>query len=456
LRNREDIGYAFVLHLSVAAKWIAYISLIVYPDTAPISKKKEENMKVKISKMAHQLYRSVSPVRQIMNFADKNKLKEYGLREEDFISFGGGWVNHRAPKDLRGAYLRYSQNDDLFHRSGAYSPTNGEQVFKEALVKYEKEIFGMEDIRPEHIVVGQSSTHLTYLLLRILLDDNDKICILDPSYCNYPMQIYTTTSCKLIRFPVIDTSDFSYIANLKGTIPRLKSFLLKNKPKVILLISPDNPTGQVLSDNFVAACYESVKKYGGAVVIDFAYKDITFIKIPDYFSWGPDDNFITIHSNSKWCHGLGRRLGWVEAPKYIVDAFDSFLNSSILCPDSLHQLATTEYIEKAVKNGSLKKYINNIRVLYKETAALTTEAIRRFIKLPHLTPRGGIYTCIQVHENGARFVENVLRKTGVLLIPGWGFGPSLNKSVRLSYGPLVHDHDLITKGLSRVGQFLGR
>jgi len=411
-------------------------------------------MKVTISKIAHQLYRSISPVRQIMNFADPNKLKEYGIRQKDFISFGGGWVNHLAPEELQAVYSKYCQNNDLFHRSGSYSPTCGEQTFKEAVTQYEKEIFGMEDLRTENIVVGQSSTHLTYLLLRVLLDETDKICILDPSYCNYPMQVYTTTSCRLIRFPVIDSDHFTYTANTKETIRRLKSFLMKNRPKVVLLISPDNPTGQVLSNDFVSACYDSVKTYGGAVVIDFAYKDILFTPAPDYFRWRPDENFITIHSNSKWCHGLGRRLGWVEGPPYIIDAFESFMNSSILCPDSLHQLATAEYIKDAVKNGSLKTYIKNVGMLYKKTAAVTVEAIRRYLKLPHLIPTGGIYTCIQVNENAARFVENVLKETGVLLIPGWGFGTSLNKSVRLSFGPLVHDHDKIKEGLKRVGRYL--
>ena len=413
-------------------------------------------MKAEISKIAAQLYRSVSPVRQIMNFADKNKLKEYGIREEEFISFGGGWVNHRSPRELQGAYMKYAENDDLFHLSGAYSPTSGEPAFKEAVVKYEKEIYGINDLGTENIVIGQSSTHLTYLLLNILLDNDEKICILDPSYCNYPLQIYTTTACKLIRFPVIDTGRFAYTANSRETIRQLKSFLQKHKPKVVLLISPDNPTGQVLSDDFVSACYSSAQKYGGAVVIDFAYKDIVFGTPPEYFSWGPDENFITVHSNSKWCHGLGRRLGWVEAPAYISDAFDSFLNSSILCPDRLHQLTTAEYLEKAVGNGSLKKYIKNIRRLYAKTAEVTTDAIDKYIKRPFLIPTGGIYTCIQVQENGARFVENVLRTAGVLLIPGWGFGRSLNKSVRLSYGPLVHDHDLIVKGLERVGKFLAK
>jgi len=411
-------------------------------------------MEVKISKIANELYRRISPVREIMSFTDKKKLKEFDIKENNLISFGGGWVNQKSPKKLQESYLKIINDDDKFHFSGGYSPTNGELFYKEALVKYEKEIFNMRNIGVENIVIGQSSSHLTYLLLRVLLNTDDKILLLDPSYCNYPMQVYTSTSSKIIRFPVIDIENYSYTANNPQTISSLKEFLLKNKPKIVMLISPDNPSGQVLSDDFVSECCETVKTYGGTVVMDFAYKEITFVKNPKYFSWGPDANFITIHSNSKWCRGLGRRLGWIEAPKYIIDAFESLQNSTILSPDRLHQIALANYIEESIKDGSLRKYIEDTRKLYSETAKVTINAIKKYIKLPYLVPQGGLYTCIKVNENSAKFVERVLRNTGVLLIPGWGFGSSLNKSVRLSYGPLVYDHDLIIMGLNKVGKYL--
>jgi aspartate/methionine/tyrosine aminotransferase len=48
----------------------------------------------------------------------------------------------------------------------------------------------------------------------------------------------------------------------------------------------------------------------------------------------------------------------------------------------------------------------------------------------------------------------VLEKTGVIFVPGWGFGDTLKHAVRLSYGPLVHDLDKIDVALKRVGEFL--
>jgi aspartate aminotransferase len=411
-------------------------------------------MDVKISKLATDLFRKVSPVREIMNFADPANLRKYGIDPNNLISFGGGWVNHKSPKELVDAYKSIIDDEIKFHYSGGYSPTNGEKSTKDALVKFEQEIYGTKNLTSDNIVIGQSSSHLTSLLLSVLLDEGDQICMLDPSYCNYPLQIKVSTSSHILRFPVIDDDNFEYIGNRKDTIENFKAFLLKNKPKVVMLISPDNPTSKILSNEFVKATFEAVKEYGGVIVMDFAYKEIYFGDYPDYFSWGQNENFISIRSNSKWCRGLGRRLGWIEAPKYVIDSFESLQNSTILSPDRLHQMALTEYINSSISDNSLVNYVNETRALYRETAEITINAINKYIGLPCLVPDGGLYTCIKVNKNSAEFVEDVLKGTGVLFVPGWGFGKTVSHSVRLSYGPLVYQHQLIEEGLKKVGKFL--
>jgi len=411
-------------------------------------------MDVQISKLGVSLFRNVSPVREIMNFADPKKLREFGINPEELISFGGGWVNHKSPKLLQEIYKNIINDDEKFHFSGGYSPTNGEKVFKEAVVKFESHLFNMSGLTAENILTGQSSTELTYLLFSVLLDDNDKICILDPSYCNYPLQITTGSKATIIRFPVIDEETYEYIANEPSTIATFRKFLLKEKPKVILLVSPDNPTSQILSDDFIKSTHEIVKSYGGIIVIDFAYKTLVFDKIPEYFSWAPDGNFMSIHSNSKWCRGLGRRLGWLEAPKNIIESFESFQNTTILSPDRLHQMAFAEYVESSIAEDSLMPYFVSTKELYRKTAEFTSKSINDFIGLPHFNPAGGLYSCIRIFNESAKFVEDLLKSTGVLFVPGWGFGRTLRKSVRISYGPLVNNHELIAEGLKKAGSFI--
>jgi aspartate/methionine/tyrosine aminotransferase len=409
-----------------------------------------------ISQYAHETLRSVSPVREIMQYANPATLRSLGVDEATFISFGGGWVNHEAPEPLRDAYRRRLDDPALFHADGAYSPTNGEPRCKRALATLEATLFGIAGLDEGKVVIGQSSTHLTSLLFRILLDPGDAVCLLDPSYCNYPLQIrHACPDARILRFPMLDPETFRYLGSDPGTIAALQAFLLERQPKVVLLVSPDNPTGQVLSQALVAACRDAVRTYGGVVVMDFAYKTLVYGEVPDYFRWAPDGHFMSIHSNSKWCHGLGRRLGWVEAPEAVVEAFESLQNASVLCPDRLHQMALADYIEAAAADGTLAAYVDEVRGQYARAAETTVDAIRAHLDVPHLVPQGGLYTCLKVGGNGAAFVDRLLRTQGILLIPGWGFGPSLNASVRLSFGPHVQDPGRIAEGIRRVAAFMG-
>ena len=411
-------------------------------------------MKPRISKKAKTFKRSISPVRQIMSYADPNHIRSIGIKPEDLISFAGGWVNHKAPKELQKAYEEIAVNDDLFHKSGSYPPTLGDLDFKKAVIEFERHIYNMVNLDIDQITVGLGSTQLAMDLLEVILDPGDKILLLDPSYCNYPTQIITgILDANILRFPMLDDSTWEYLPDSK--INEFHEFILENRPKMILLISPDNPTSKVLPDKFVSSALEAAIEIGSFLVIDFAYKEIVFDEAyPKYYSWGPNDNFISLRSNSKWCRGLGRRLGWVEGPEFVIESMESIQNSTILCPDMLHQMAMTSYINAAINNNTLIPYINDVSKKYQTAAKQTEASINYNLGLPVLKPEGGLYTCIKVDMDGGKFVDDVLKKTGVLFVPGWGFGRSVKNAVRVSYGPLVNDIEKINIGFERVAEYL--
>ncbi len=412
-------------------------------------------MKPSISKNVETFRCTKSPVREIMDLANPQFFKSAGLDPAEVISFSGGWVNHESPQQLRQAYADIIRDDKRFHISGGYSPTIGMPECRSAIASYEKHLFGAQmKLTADNIAVGCSSTQLTYNLMHIMLNAGDKLLLLDPSYCNFPSQV-TDIGAKIIRFPVIDVASWRYTADEKAR--QFGAFIRKEKPKMILLVAPDNPTSQVPSDEFIRLALEAAEEVGSFLVIDFAYKEIVWGDgYPDYFAWGPSDNFVSIHSNSKWCRGLGRRNGWVEGPQYIIEAIEAVQGSSILCPDSLHQMALTDYIGRAIATDSIRPYVKNMAGLYEKAADRTVAAIGEYLKLPCLKPQGGLYTCIRTGMESSVFTKMLLEKTGVIVVPGWGFGDTLLEAVRVSYGPLVHNLDKIDEAMKRVGQFLGR
>ncbi len=413
-------------------------------------------MKPSISKKVTVFKNTKSPVREIMDLANPQFFKEVGLNPDEVISFSGGWVNHESPDELRQAYADIIQDGQRFHSSGAYPPTIGMPECRRALVDFEKHLYGPDmELAPENIAIGCNSSQMTFNLMHIMLDPGDTILLPDPSYCNYPSQASSLEGVKIARFSVLDTDQWRYVADEK--IDEFASFIRREKPKVILLCAPDNPTSQVPSTAFVKAVLEAAQEVGSFLVVDFAYKALVWQDTPpDYFSWGPNENYISIHSNSKWCRGLGRRLGWVEAPVQIVEALEAVQGSSILCPDSLHQMALTDYIAHGIAIDSIKPYIRHTAQLYKTAAQRTVQAIEKFLKMPCLIPQGGLYTVVRTDAESSAFTRRILENTGVIVVPGWGFGETLQQAVRLSYGPLVHDLDRIDEAMQRMGAFLKR
>jgi aspartate/methionine/tyrosine aminotransferase len=220
--------------------------------------------------------------------------------------------------------------------------------------------------------------------------------------------------------------------------------------------APDNPTSQILPQGLIDAMHERTAEAGAWLAIDFAYKCQYFTAPPAYYSWSPADHpqVIGIHSNSKWGRGLGRRLGWITAAPEIVDAIERVQQCSLLCPDTLAQQAMATYVTRAIADGSLRKYVADTNELYREAARVTLKAVDEHLGRPRLEPMGGLYTVVDVGSDADAFVPRALQATGVLVVPGGGFGASIKSGVRISYVPMVMTPQRIDEGLARLGRWM--
>lgn len=393
-----------------------------------------------------------------MKLADRANIVAMGLDPDDVVSFAGGWVNHRAPEALRAEYRAVADDPVLFHELGAYSPTRGLPRLRAALLEVDRAFHATEGLSDEHILVGASSTQLTHTLFTTLLDPGDRVVLFDPSYANYGPQLELgPQDVEVVWLPVFDAASWRYMADPDGVVRRFEEILAKEEPRLLLFASPDNPTSQLIPDDLFFRLVGLAEEADCFVVVDCAYRAQCFVDPePEHFAASPVEhpNLIRLHSNSKWCRGLGRRLGWIEADPSVIDAVEVVQQSTALCPDTVHQHALAAYLEKALADGSLRRYLDDARALYRKAAKHTVACVERYLEMPCLEPRGGLYTVVDVGEDGDDFVRRVLPATGVIFVPGSGFGASLTNGVRISYGPLVNDLDRIEEGFRRVGAYL--
>ena len=391
--------------------------------------------------------------------AERQNILAMGLNPDEVISFGGGWVNHEAPEEFRKAYQDIVSDPALFHKSGGYTATLGDLECRQQIALFEATLFGVPRLGPEHIAVGMGSTQLTHDLFRTLVDPGDTVLLLDPTYANYEGQLaFAAPGVRIVRQPVIDPATWAYLPDTdpEGVARDFRRLFDAHKPRLVLFGAPDNPTSQIVPQALAEAMLERTRDAGAWLAIDFAYKCQYFSPYPAYYSWSPADHphVIGIHSNSKWARGLGRRLGWIEAAAGVVEAIERVQQCSILCPDTLEQMAMARYLKVAIPSGSLQRYVDFANALYKKAAKVTLDAIDTYLQRPRLVPRGGLYTVVDVGRDAESFVPEALKATGVLVVPGRGFGPSITNGVRISFGPLVNDTAKITEGIRRLGAFL--
>lgn len=394
-----------------------------------------------------------------MKMAERQNILAMGLDPAQVISFGGGWVNHEAPEDFRQAYREVVSDAALFHKSGGYTATLGDMECREQIARFEEHVFAVPRLGGEHIAIGMGSTQLTHDLFRTLLDPGDTVMLLDPTYANYEGQLaFAAGGIKVVRLRVLDPETWSYLPETdpEGVAREFTRLFDQHRPKLVLFGAPDNPTSQVVPQALADVMLAKTAEAGAWLAIDFAYKCQYFQAPPPYYAWSPADhpNVIGIHSNSKWARGLGRRLGWLEAQAPVIEAIERVQQCSILCPDTLAQMAMAAYLKKAIPDGSLRKYIDAANVMYKNAAAVTLKAVDTHLQRPRLTPFGGLYTCVDIGTNAEAFVPKALQATGVLVVPGGGFGASLTNGVRISFGPLVRDTAKIEEGLERLGRWM--
>jgi len=412
----------------------------------------------KLSNLIEEKLKGLSPIQTIMKMAEEQNIIAMGLNPRDVISFGGGWCNHYAPETLREIYREIVEDKQFFHRSGRYSAIKGDYKLREQLCYFEEKIYSVKNLSVDNIILGHSSTQLFHDILRAIVNPGEDICALDPTYANYINSVKCAIPGSHIKFiPALNPETWRYLEDIDEPLEVLKEYCSRGV-KLLVIPIPDNPTSQIPSEEFISSAQEILLDHKGFLVLDFVYKALWFDDMPQCYSWSPFDkpNIIALHSNSKWLSSLGRRLGWVEADPYIISALEKLNESTLLSPDTMHSIATARFLEKTLADNSLKQFIDETRKLYRDTAHFMMKCIDRYLGWRYLKPMGGLYTCSPT-PNGEKptvFVEKLLRETGILLIPGEGFGPSLEYGLRLSYGPLCYQHDLIEEGIERISRYL--
>lgn len=225
---------------------------------------------------------------------------------------------------------------------------------------------------------------------------------------------------------------------------------ITGKTKAILLNSPANPTGSVISLERMEQIAEIAKEYDLLVIFDEVYKKIIYgdvhhciAKIP-----GMKERTMVIDSFSKAYAMTGWRVGYAAGPEYIISQMIKYQENVAASVNTAAQYAAIEALTGPQEQQ--KAMVDT----YKKRRSLIVKGIQDIAGLSCVDPKGAFYLFANIKKTGMsseEFALRLLQEERVVVIPGNGFGEAGEGFIRISYAT---SEEMIEEGLRRIAKFL--
>ena len=355
---------------------------------------------------------------------------------KDVISLGRGDPDLKTP-----AHIIDAAKQALDEGHTGYSPWPGFLDLRTAIAEKLQTENGI-DARPNEVLVTVGAEEAVYLTIMALLNPGDEILVPEPRYTPYDMAI-DMAGGKLVPIPTTMESRFQL--EVDAVEKRISE-----KSKALLLITPNNPTGQLLDTERIEALASLAEKYNLAVISDELYEKIVFdgAKNPSIAALpGMKARTITINGFSKTYCMTGWRIGYLHAPAQIVEAMIPLKYTLTISAPSMCQKGAL-----AALKGS-QDCIDEFQNIYTERRKAVLDSLDS-MGLPYGPSRGAFYVFAQTASLGLSafdFCQSLLETQKVLIFPGTAFGPAGEGFVRIS---LLAPVEKIREAMERMKQFV--
>ena len=331
-----------------------------------------------------------------------------------------------------------------------YTTPKGEAYLLEAIAQRMKNRFGVEfDTKTEICSLIGSKEGIANMIRALVNPTTDKakqdiILIPDPGYASYKEMVKVSGG---MAYGLPLTPENNYMPNLDEVAVQLeKDGLSMKRVKALIINYPNNPLGAVCTLDYMKHAVEFCKKHNILLMSDAAYVDMVFEgqePAPSVFEVeGAKDIAVEFFSFSKPYSMTGWRIGWVCGNKDAVGVFaklKSTIDTGIYKPIQkaaaaiINSKEGDEYIKEANKGFELKQklVVDGFKELGWDMDKLNPPKATFYLWLP-IPPR---------YKSSKEFTDAVLNKSGVVLVPGNGFGDNGEGWFRMSI--VAKDEDMV-------------
>lgn len=354
-------------------------------------------------------------------------------RGQPVIHLGIGEPKNRTPIS---AVL--SSASQLSKGEVKYTPTDGLPSLKKAIIRYTEENYGRL-VDPENVIVSTGAKQALFNLLYTLLNPQDEVIILAPYWVSYPEMVKMVYGIPVVVVP----EDGTFHPRLQDVEAAITSYT-----RAIIVNTPNNPSGMVFHEEFVAAMVEICERRGIYLIMDDIYHKLVFDgrTAPAAYRYTHKDventRILVVNGISKLYGMTGFRIGWAVGPRKLVEIMTNVQAQTTSCPSPLLQSAAEgalNGVQNVVESLRLKMQ-NNRDVVMQEMTSFTGVRLNR--------PEGTFYALPDFrayNPDSVALADSLLKRALVVTVPGREFG--MEGHLRLSFSGTVKD---LTEGIARM------
>jgi aminotransferase len=312
-----------------------------------------------------------------------------------------------------------------------YAPTNGVPELRDALAQKANRDYGLNYDPNCEVLVTVGGTQAIFTALMALLSQGDEVLIPDPGFVAYEPCVLLAGGIP-VHVPLREENDF------RPSIDDVTS-LITNKSRVMILNYPNNPTGSVLSYDEAAALSKIAVERDLIVISDEVYERMFYDGAKHYCLAtfpGMAERTLVVNSFSKTYAMTGLRVGCVYGPKDLVSPLWLINEYTIASVDTFSQ-----YVALAALRGPQDCVAEMVKE-FDRRRHLVHRRLNEIEGFKCQLPKGAFYAFPSIRGTGfssEQLAEFLVKKAGVLTVPGSSFGACGEGYLRLSYASAYKD-----------------
>ena len=389
--------------------------------------------------MSHKLSKSAQNLTGQPMFRMLSKIQEIEKKGKKILHFELGDPDFPTPSNISEAAIK-SIRDGKTH----YANSMGISELREAVQKTTEISRGF---KPDfsQVLVTPGANYIIYLAISTLVNPGEEVIIPDPGFPTYTSAA-NFIGAKPVYVPLYEKNSFQLSpADLEKKIT--------DKTKLIIINSPANPTGSVMTKDEIFQVAQIAKKYNVYLLTDEVYSRLIFDSDKGFFSPASldkcKDRTIIINGLSEAFAMTGWRIGVAIGPEEIISKMGLIVETISSCTPPFCQYAGLEAV--VGDQSALKK----MKKEYEERKKILVEGLNEVKGISCVNPGGAMYVFPNITKTGMdsdTFSEYVLDKIGVGVLPGNNFGENGEGYIRMCYATSQED---ILLALSRLKNLFG-